>query len=202
MKISVALSIVGGLSKPSKMPSWSYGFSPDHCQIGSKLRSVSGSVCSICYACKGCYRFKNTKLAHEKRFESLTDPRWVEAMVTLINGKKIEYFRWHDSGDLQGKWHLDNILEVCRQTPGCKHWLPTKESKLVLGIVVPENLVIRVSSPIIDMRPLKAHEHTSTVHFQRSAQGHPCLASSNGGRCKDCRACWDKSVRNVSYPSH
>lgn len=202
MTITKALKIVGGLSRPSKMPSWSYGFSREHCQTGAKLEKLTNSICNICYAGKGCYKFKSTIKAHKRRYLALQDPQWVEAMVTLINKKKIKYFRWHDSGDLQGRWHLDNILSVCRQTPECKHWLPTKESKLVLGVSVPDNLVIRVSSPIIDMRPLKTHEHTSTVHHLRPPHGIECSAPTTGGNCKDCRACWDRSVKNVSYKRH
>ena len=35
-----------------------------------------------------------------RRLGALLRPDWVQAMTTLITGHK--YFRWHDSGDLQG----------------------------------------------------------------------------------------------------
>ena len=57
MKTSEALKIVGGLSKPSKMPGWAYGLPAAECKTGSKLAQVPGSVCSGCYALKGCYVF-------------------------------------------------------------------------------------------------------------------------------------------------
>lgn len=199
-----AWDIVGGLSKPSKMPTWAYGISPSKCHLGGKLRDVENSVCSECYACKGMYRFKKTQLAHQRRFESLSDPRWVEAMTYLIISKKLEFFRWHDAGDLQGVAHLELILEVVRNTSSCKHWLPTKESKLLLDYpgVLPDNLVVRVSSPLIDMRPLKSHANTSTVHRLRPAHEVVCTAPENKGKCGDCRACWDVSVPNISYAYH
>ena len=48
MKTSEALKIVGGLSKPSKMPGWAYGLPAAECKTGSKLAQVPGSVCSGC----------------------------------------------------------------------------------------------------------------------------------------------------------
>ena len=41
--------------------------------------------------------------------------------------------------------------------------------------------------------------HSSTV----VTDGAPsCRAPDQGGKCLDCRACWDKDVKNVSYGKH
>jgi hypothetical protein len=40
MKTSEALKIVGGLSKPSKMPGWAYGIPAAECKTGKKLQKV------------------------------------------------------------------------------------------------------------------------------------------------------------------
>ena len=37
--------LVGGLSKPSKMPGWSIGLPAKECKTGGKLQKVPGSVC-------------------------------------------------------------------------------------------------------------------------------------------------------------
>ena len=58
MKTSEAWKLVGGLSKPSKMPGWSIGIPAAECKTGSKLRLIPKSVCADCYALKGCYVFK------------------------------------------------------------------------------------------------------------------------------------------------
>ena len=50
MKTSEALQLVGGLSKPSKMPGWAYGLPAKECKTGSKLVKVAGSTCEGCYA--------------------------------------------------------------------------------------------------------------------------------------------------------
>ena len=106
MNTKEALQIVGGLSKPSKMPGWSYGLPAKECKTGSKLRKVPGSTSYDCYALKGCYVFKVVQDAQYRRLRAIRDPRWVQAIVHLINSKKSDVFRWHDSGDVQDLDHL------------------------------------------------------------------------------------------------
>jgi hypothetical protein len=194
-----AREITGGLSKPSKMPGPAYNLPAWQCITGAKLQAVSGSVCHGCYALKGRYRFNNVKQALQRRATSLDHPHWVEAMVALITGHK--YFRWHDSGDLQSEWHLKQIFEVCKRTPSTKHWMPTREArflKLLDPAIIPSNLIIRMSSHMIDQGPVTFWPWTSTV----STKSKTCPAQDQGNSCRDCRACWDRSVSNVTYPKH
>ena len=88
MKTSEALKIVGGLSKPSKMPGWAYGIPAKECKTGSKLRKVKDSVCYNCYALKGCYVFKVVQDAQYRRLASVKHELWTGAMALLINSKK------------------------------------------------------------------------------------------------------------------
>ena len=81
-----AIEITGGLSKPSKMPGPAHNLPAKRCITGAKLVKVPGSVCAGCYALKGRYRFKNVQDALNRRLKALEDPRWVEAMVTLVTG--------------------------------------------------------------------------------------------------------------------
>lgn len=105
-------SLTGGLSRPSKMPCHGYSIPASTCKTGSKLRAVSGSTCSSCYACKGRYTFDNVQSALHRRLESIEKPEWVEWMVDLIGRReKSGFFRWHDSGDLQSMAHLLAIVE-------------------------------------------------------------------------------------------
>ena len=55
MKTSEALKIVGGLSKPSKMPGWAYGLPAAECKTGSKLAS-SGLCLQRLLCIKGLLR--------------------------------------------------------------------------------------------------------------------------------------------------
>ncbi len=102
-----ASKITGGLSKPSKMPGPAHNLPAARCITGAKLVKVPGSVCAGCYALKGRYRFKNVQDALNRRLKALEDPRWVDAMVTLVTGHA--HFRWHDSGDIQSPEHLKNL---------------------------------------------------------------------------------------------
>jgi hypothetical protein len=194
-----ARQITGGLSKPSKMPGPAHNLPAWNCITGAKLQAVKNSVCAGCYAMKGRYRFKNVRAALDRRLQALTDPRWVNAMVTLITGEK--WFRWHDSGDIQSPEHLKNIFEVCNRTPETRHWMPTREVKFLTLMdpdVVPKNLIIRISSHMIDQGPVKHWPWTSTV----VTSGKTCPAKEQGNQCKNCRACWDRSVKNIAYPKH
>ena len=193
-----AKKITGGLSAPSKMPGPAFNLPAQACITGSKLVKVPGSVCHGCYALKGRYRFKNVKDALSSRLASIMDPRWIEAMVVLID--KEPFFRWHDSGDLQSVQHLKNIFEVCNRTPGTQHWLPTREVKfLPLNFdAIPKNLIIRLSGHKIDKAAASFWPWTSTV----VTAGRTCPAPDQNNECKDCRACWSRDTANVAYGKH
>ena len=140
MKVFEAKEITGGLSKPSKMPGFSYNLPAYKCITGVKLQAVPGSVCAGCYAMKGRYAFSNTKKAMNRRLASLTHPKWGLAMSVQINSKfkyGHDFFRWHDSGDLQSLEHLRNIFDVCLATPAVGHWMPTREVNSQDGSYVP-----------------------------------------------------------------
>ena len=192
--------ITGGLSAPSKMPGYAYNLPAQACITGEALVKIPRSVCSGCYALKGRYRFTNVKEALKRRLASLGDPRWIQAMVVLITGER--WFRWHDSGDLQSPEHLQAIFEVCNQTPLTRHWLPTRERKFFKNMdpeEVPSNLIIRQSSHMINQAPVKSWPWSSTVMDDGS---HTCPASKQDNKCMDCRQCWDRSVKNISYGKH
>ena len=194
-----ARKITGGLSKPSKMPGPAYNLPAWACKTGAKLRKVKGSPCYGCYAFKGRYNFSNVQQALQRRLEALESPLWVEAMVTLIKGQ--EFFRWHDSGDIQSEQHLKNIFEVCKLTPDTKHWLPTQEREYLKDPeAVPANLIIRLSGSKIDGPAPKAWPWTSSV--VTSSEARTCPAPEQGNECGSCRACWDKSTPNVAYGKH
>ncbi len=216
MDKTLALTIIGGLSEPSKMPCYGFSIPAKHCKVGMRMREVVNSICSICYALKGRYAFNNVQNALDRRFANLDHPRWVEAMAFLINKvEKSGYFRWHDSGDIQSPEHLDRIVAVCKLTPTIKHWLPTREyagydgQASILhqwferGGVVPKNLTIRLSAIMIDgPAPTKIARELGVKTSGVKANGFTCPASTQGNVCADCRACWDKRVSNINYKKH
>ena len=207
-----AQSIAHTLSNPAKMPGKSYGLpAGSSCNVGGKLRSVAGSVCADCYACKGCYSWQSTKTAQQIRLDAIQDQEWPAGMIKLIGNKPGSHFRWHDSGDIQSFLHFLKIIFICKKTPHVKHWLPTKEKALIFKFVslygaekVPPNLCIRISSPMVDQGPLKVPGgiNTSTVHYKDKPHGKQCRAPFNNGKCGNCRMCWNNDIPNISYCKH
>lgn len=201
---------VGGLSRPSKMPCFSYSIPASNCITGGKLFNVANSVCENCYARGGRYPMKNVQNALHRRMNSLADPFWVDNMVYLIKNAKQKFFRWHDSGDLQGEWHLNKIVEVARQCPSVKFWLPTKEFRMVsdwqkANGAFPDNLTVRMSAPMKEHRVHPKFGPSSMVVKDPSKNPNTftlCKAYERQGKCGNCRACWNKSVPVVAYKEH
>jgi len=204
MKVSEARQLVGGLSNTSKIPGKSTGLPAQACKVGGKLRKVKGSTCEKCYAYdRGMYGFPIVKAAQARRLAAITDEGWAVNMARAINKGKL--FRWHDSGDIQSAEHYQKIIEVARLTPDCQHWLPTREAQIVASYKgeLPDNLVVRVSAPMVDGPAPKRFANTSTVHANTiPVNSHVCPAPKQDNTCGDCRACWDKSVPNISYHQH
>lgn len=209
MKTSEALDIIGGLSSPSKMPCHGWSIPARHCITGKKMARVSGSICSVCYALKGRYAFENVQDCLERRFQSLTDTRWIDAMTTaILNKEKSGHFRWHDSGDLQGVWHLQMIVEVCRRTPSIRHWLPTREYAIVRQYIdeggqIPDNLTVRLSALMLDgPAPESLAKRLGIQVSGASESAFTCPASYQANKCGSCRACWDRDTFNITYKKH
>jgi len=203
-----AKKIMVSLGRAGKMPCPTYNTPASLCVTGSKLRKTKGTTCHGCYAMKGNYLFPSVKEGLTKRFHAFLHPRFVEAMTFMIKrySAKSGYFRWFDSGDLKDMAMLEKIVMICQQTPEIEHWLPTREVKVVSDYLkiykhFPDNLTVRVSSPMIDGKPLN-FDYTSTVHHKEKAMGHDCPARFQDNECRDCRACWSKEVKNVSYHKH
>ncbi|RPI47199.1 MAG: hypothetical protein EHM67_00015 [Hyphomicrobiaceae bacterium] len=223
MNLKQAIAIAGPLGYPAKMPGTSYGISAQACLTGAKLAKIKGSVCYGCYALKANYLYPSVQQAHAKRLAGIASPHWTAAMVAHINhaqslrykrGRKAlgklakGYHRWFDSGDLQSVEHLTKICAVAALTPTIKHWLPTRELAIVKayqaqGGTIPKNLVIRVSATMVDGDPTQAWPTTSRVHSSKPAKGaRACPAPQQGGKCGDCRACWNPKIKSISYHLH
>ena len=213
--IKQAEESVGGLSAPSKMPTYAWSISAKRCNVGSKLAKVEGSVCNKCYALKGMYQFPQTQNALENRYNKWNDDRdtWTNAMIYLMHNKKhivdTGHFRWFDSGDIQGEAMLKDMNHIAWSSPHIRFWLPTKEYKLVKSYSqkndIAPNLTIRVSNPNINSNTLKGYDYISSVYSKdmlEKSDGYICPSSKQGNKCGECRACWSDKVSEVSYIAH
>ena len=207
MKVKEAAAITGSMTRTSKMPGLSYSLPAWECKTGSKLRKIKNSVCKDCYALKGCYVFKVVQDAQYRRLRAIKDPRWVTAMAHLINSKKPDVFRWHDSGDVQDLDHLKKIYEACRLSPSKRHWMPAREAWIKDHLAdKPNNLVIRFSAPMMDQLAPKSWPNSSSVITRDQpwfgATSIVCPSSKQGNQCLDCRQCWNPDIKNISYKAH
>jgi hypothetical protein len=200
---------VGGFSNPSKMPCYSWSIPAQLCKTGSKLAKIPGSVCHGCYALKGFYHMPSTKNAMVRRYGKIKSKTFVSSFVKALQGET--YFRWFDSGDLQSISMLSNIVEIAKQTPSVRHWLPTKENALVAqylksGKSFPENLTVRISAPMIDQLEHSKQTGNGSIVLTSfdKMPGHAvaCNAPKQSGKCLECRACWNKSVQTIAYLKH
>ena len=226
----------------TKMPSTTFAISAKACKVGAKLAKIENSTCSRCYALK----LQNLRPSVDKgwtnnllKAEKLIADNpmlWAKQMKFQIERgcKKlgVYFHRWFDSGDLQSIEMLHAIVLTAQLTPQIKHWLPTREAKIVKDYrkqygQEPSNLVIRVSATMIGDKPITGHKNTSTVHRKgETIHGKECLAyrtnkdfeviaekvfknmtrdekkTQDFGHCGNCRACWSNDVENISYPLH
>jgi hypothetical protein len=190
------------------MPGHGYALPAYRCRIGSLLQLIPKAICHYCYALRGRYLFPVVRAAMGKRFSSLSNPLWADAISTLSYHSGDRYFRWHDSGDLRDLEHLRRIIRVCLNLPRIKFWLPTREYQTVetyrrMGGNIPSNLCIRYSAHLVDRAPpLQYGLPTSTVSSAKASAfpgTHVCPAPRQDMKCGNCRACWNRSVQVVSY---
>jgi len=128
-------------------------------------------------------------------------------MTELISrkAKKVPFFRWHDSGDLQSVEHLSMLVRIAKNLPQVSFWIPTRENVMVKqflnqGNTFPDNFTVRVSAPMIGRTPEKiAGTVGSSVEDSSAFQ---CPSPKQGNSCQECRSCWNGKVENVSYSKH
>jgi hypothetical protein len=105
-------------------------------------------------------------------------------------------------------------LQVCQQLPRVKFWIPTRAWQQPSGplpVLDPLMGVLRqlAQLPNVTVRP-------SALNFGDSAPGvaglqagstadgpgAQCPSASQGGKCRECRVCWDSPAVAVSYRKH
>ena len=197
------------LSNASKMPckSWSLEALVT-CPASRDSKGDLVPACKGCYATDGNYVFKNVKLPRQHNKQDWKRESWVSDMVAALDDSR--YFRWFDSGDCYSLKLAEKILEVMQKTPWCNHWLPTRMYKFKKFLPVFErmqslpNAVVRFSSDSITGETVQGDTTSTIIQYADDLKaGHTlCEAYTRGGKCASCRACWNKDVAVIAYPSH
>ncbi len=223
---------VGGLTKTSKMPWYSYSLPARLACPGSAERMRSpASVCRVCYGCKGMYVMPDPRKAMARRLRIVErfkgDPRaayaWAQDMVHLLlslganeGGTR---FRWHDSGDVTGAEHMEAIAVVARKLPFVRFWLPTQEPGIVNAAYLrwmktydkwPENLCVRVGARDVDGEPdtlfpcCEGATYSKVVSSRDEATCPATMKYPTVKACADveCSLCWQRNMPLVKFRRH
>ena len=207
------------LSKTSKMPCLSWSLPALSTCPGSRdKKGELVQVCQGCYATTGFYRMPTVAAVREHNRKDWMRADWWTDMVTALEGEK--YFRWFDSGDIYSETLAHRIYLVMQATPNTKHWLPTRSYKIprIKGWLTKmkrlPNVSVRYSADKVNQFNKRLH---GSMVMALMEHGYPCFgvpkrgwsttvyrcpASEQGGKCVDCRACWNPKVKIVGYVAH
>jgi hypothetical protein len=197
------------LSKTSKLGTYSWSLQAvETCpgSIGKDGELVNS--CKGCYAVGGMYSFPGTKAVRADNKKAWRENDWVEVMTKAL--KKQTHFRWFDSGDLYSVELAEKIYQVMLATPNTKHWLPTRSYKFTKFQDVLDrmqsltNTMVRYSSDEVDGTYTKGLHGSTILPTKEMADSNTfvCNAPEQGGKCLDCRACYDKSIQVIGYIAH
>lgn len=200
VKISVTSKLDGNRS-------WSLQ-ALDTCPGSIESPGVLVDACKGCYATTGNYNYPNVKAPRIHNKDDWQRLDWVDDMVQALDNDR--YFRWFDSGDMYALGLAEKILEVMTRTPWCKHWLPTRMHKfpkfrdVITRMRALDNVMVRFSSDSVTGHYITGLHGSVIVPTSDDApEGVTlCKAYKHGGKCKGCRACWDKSIDVIAYPAH
>jgi len=197
------------LSKTSKLGTFSWSLQAiETCpgSVGADGQLVA--ACSGCYATTGMYNFPGVKAPRAANKEDWKREGFVADFITAL--RKQTHFRWFDSGDMYSLELAEKMLAIMEGTPSTKHWLPTRMHKFAKfqGIISKmaslPNVMVRPSSDAVDGTFTKG-VHGSTIIPEGNAIPSGvtvCTAPEQGGKCLDCRACYDKQVPVIGYIAH
>ena len=207
------------LSKVGKLGVYSWSLQAlNTCPASIKSNGELVDSCKGCYAAFGMYNYANVKAPREYNRWAWKQDNFVSDFVEILNASH-KYFRWLDSGDLYSLALAEKVYEIMKATPETKHWLPTRMHKFdkfkdVLNrMAALPNVVVRLSSDsvmgdLVD-KPEGLNIGTSSTiipeqylsDFEGKGQ-FICKAYYQEGKCKTCRACYDKNVETVAYVGH
>jgi hypothetical protein len=205
----MSASVMNKVSKTSKLGTFSWSLQAvETCPgaVGADGKLVD--ACSGCYATAGCYNFPDTKKVRADNKLAWQEADWVEVMTGKL--KKQTHFRFFDSGDMYSIGLANKIFELAVALPSTKFWIPTRMHKfakfadIISKLNSLPNVTVRPSSDNVD-GTYTAGVHGSTIlptAEVADSNTFVCSAPSQGGKCLDCRACYDKSIPVIGYIAH
>jgi len=217
------------LSKPSKMPGYSWSLAAGITCPAAKMTIKEWgdkAICSGCYAKGGFYRMGNVQDAQSRRLRwvlrSIRENDGAEAvngLVSLIKATGQDLFRVHDSGDLFSEEYIRIWIEVAGQCPEVRFWIPTREwirpeqhtalaelAGLPNVTLRPSAMAIGHEAPNPGLSSLTVGLSAGTTVTVEPLEGHytcPSTVKGKPSKCaeNDCTMCWNPAVP-VAYMVH
>ena len=168
-----------------------------------KRRENGDSVCSHCYAATYMKMRQSLKEHLTENAEILTKRIIKENEIPVTNA---QIFRFESFGDLYNKTHLVNYILICERNPYTRFALWTKNTWILdevfnkNGIKKPKNLMIVVSSPIMNKRIELDKEkfwfvdHVFTVYDKDYIKVNNVNVNCGAKSCLGCQLCYHKDA--------
>jgi hypothetical protein len=208
------------LSNPSKLNSQAFPLPVNDTVCLGRKDQTTGKLlekCSKCYADnRGFYAMPDTIRVREDNLKIIQDniEVFIFFMIAKLNRKKNKDFRWFDSGDILSIEFLKALIEVCKQTPKTRHWIPTttwnypNDEFLALLQVLQAlpNVILRASNPgsvPVLSKGLYPLQSVVVNELKKSTKElFYCPASKQAGKCGPCKACYNKNIETIAYLEH
>jgi|APSaa5957512576_1039674.scaffolds.fasta_scaffold00594_5 hypothetical protein len=139
-----------------------------------------------CYALRNNFQFPSVIAAAKERLRLSRRNDFVNLMAQEINQKKIEFFRWHSSGDFYSESYVQKVSDIVAACPDTLFRTTTRRRDLTAPIVklaqLP-NIIVRES--LDDERP------TPEMGLPFAAIGHlDIVKQGNSYECQNlCPKC-------------
>ena len=205
------------LSKTSKLGTFSWSLQArETCPGAMDENGVTVPACAGCYATTGYYHMPSVIKVRADNRTAWKDDSFVADMITALRHEK--HMRLFDSGDFYHAGLATKWLEIMKALPSAQFWVPTRSHKVArISLVLSEmeklpNVAVRYSADTID-GAFDPALHGSVIYSnpeQLDARDifnglvYPCPAytETHGGKCLDCRKCYDKSTPVIAYKAH
>ncbi len=147
---------IGTSDKIKPMDAFSINF--DYCD--PKMQDDPSSTCFYCYAKDSRTNKFWSHYLDENTDLMLNDPKWIKALSFYINhiGRNLN-FRFFVAGEIPNKAALKKIIQVVKNCPDCKFWIPTTKHDLIYNYIdnfgKPKNAMINLSWTDLKNDPTK-----------------------------------------------
>ena len=160
-------------------------------QYCAKMNATKGTICSECYSVNMLKTFRKGCIpAWENNSKILS-----EGKLAIIPQIKTLLFRFNGHGELINAQHFENLVSICKAdyNQGVTFALWTKRKAIIHAFirddgVLPSNLILVYSNPIIDSIKTKPPKHFNKI-FNNVTINSKAVNCSR--KCNDCRKCYD-----------